>query len=131
MNPPSEHCTVELKIPNDPRALGALRGALEHTTRHLGVPQSEGEQLVASIEGIVRGGMAAIGPEQQILVRIQEHPSRIEIEILRPGGNGTEWARLKDLPGIDRVEQEISAGETRIKLVKHLPAENIAPHADH
>jgi hypothetical protein len=129
MNPPAEHCDVEIRIPNDLRALGAARGALEHTARHLGLPQDEGEQLADSLDHILRSGLAAMAPDEDLLVRIQEHPGHISIEIVRPGGSGAEWAALRNLPGIDQIEEETSAAGTRLKLHKRVPGPGHSPQS--
>lgn len=117
----TEHCRVELRIPNDPRALGAVRGALQHTARHLGLPSNEEEELIASLDRLLRSALASLSESQEILVHLQEHPDRIEIEIVRPGGGPTEWDGLRQLPGVDQLESNTVGGETRLKLVKRLP----------
>lgn len=129
MNPPSEHCRIEISIPNDPRAIGAVRGALEHTARHLGFSSEDEAQLASSLEKVLLAGMAALPEDAQVHVHIQEHPGRIEIEIIRPAGRDPAWVALRTVPGVDRVEQETSAGQTRVKLLKRAPGETHSPHA--
>ena len=118
---PTEYSRVELKVPNDSRALGAVRGAIQHTARHLGLSSEEEELLIAAAERLLRSALESLDPEGQLFVGIQEHTDRIEIELRQPGGNQGEWASLRKLAGIDEVEQETSAGATRLKLVKFLP----------
>jgi anti-sigma regulatory factor (Ser/Thr protein kinase) len=126
---PTEHCRVELKIPNDPRALGAVRGALQHTARHLGLPSSEEEELIAATDRLLRSAFASLSQSQEILVHMQEHPDRIEIEIVRPANGPNEWDNLRQLPGVDQVESKTAGGETHLKLVKRLPGTgNTPPH---
>lgn len=127
--PPAEHCRVELKVPNDSRALGAVRGALQHTARHLGLPAREEEELIASSNQLLRSAFTALSNEQEVFVFIQEHPDRIEIEMVRPGGGTVEWDAAQKLPGIDQAEQETSASRTRLKLVKFLPSAAKKPHS--
>lgn len=129
MNPPSEHCRIEIKLPNDVRALGAVRGALEHTARHLGFPQDEEALLAASVESVLEAGMASLTEAQEILVNIHEHPGRLEIEVIRPAGRDAAWVALRNVPGVDRVEQETSAGQTRVKLLKRTPGDEHTPRA--
>ncbi|HEV2387341.1 MAG TPA: hypothetical protein VGS20_08805 [Candidatus Acidoferrales bacterium] len=117
----AEHCRIEIKMPNDPRAIGAVRGALEHTARHLGLSTPEEEALADAAEHLLSAALAALAAEAEITVTIQEHPNRIEIELVRPGGSAGEWAELRKLRGIDRLEEENDAGHTRLKLVKFLP----------
>jgi hypothetical protein len=118
---PTEHCRIELKIPNDPRALGAVRGALQHTTRHLGFAPSEEEQLIALSDRLLGAAFASLPAGESISVLIQEHPNRVEIEMVRPAANAEKWVPAKTLPGIDHVEEEANNDHTRLKLVKFLP----------
>lgn len=118
---PTEHCSVELRIPNDPRALGAVRGALQHTARHLGLPSTEEEKLIASLDRLLRSAFASPSQVQEILVHIQEHPDRIEIELVRPANGSNEWDGLGQLPGVDQMESNVAGGQTRLKLLKRLP----------
>lgn len=115
-----EHCHIELKVPKDARAPGALRGALQHTARHLGLPAGEEEKLIAAADLLLRAAFPSLLEEQFVLVRIEQYPDRIEIELVRPGGSPAEWGAARSLPGIDRAETEAGAGETHLKLVKFL-----------
>lgn len=124
--PPTEHCRVELKLPNDPRALGAVRGALQHTARHLGFAPNEEEQLLALSDQLLRPSLDSLPPGETISVLIQEHPNRVEIELVRPARNVRKWVPSNTLPGIDQIEEETAAGQTRLKLVKLLPT----PHPE-
>ncbi len=117
---PTEYCRTELKVPNDSRALGAIRGALEHTARHLGLAAAEEEILISSMEELLRSTLALQIPEAHLLVGIQERADRIEIELRWLGGNAVAWPTTGKLAGIDTVEQEPAAGATRLKLVKFL-----------
>lgn len=117
---PTEHCRVELKVPNDPRAFGAVRGALQHTARHLGFPPAEEEQLIALSGRLLHSAFDSLPVGQSISVLIQEFPNRVEVELLRPAAGS--WFTGKTLPGIDRIEEETADGHTRLRLVKFLPA---------
>lgn len=125
---PTEYCRTELKVPSDPRALGAVRGALQHTARHLGLASDQEDLLIAATDQLLRSALGSLGPEECFFVGIQEHADRIEIELRRPGGNAGEWAALRKLAGIDEVEQETEAGSTRLKLVKFLPGKPKPQH---
>jgi hypothetical protein len=118
---PTEHCRVELKIPNDPRAIGAVIGALQHTLRHLGFPPNEEEELIALSDRLLRAGFDSLSASATIAVLIQEHPNRIEIELVRPAAP-EKWVPVKPLPGIDQVEEETTNGHTRLRLIKFLPS---------
>ncbi|MDE3138007.1 MAG: hypothetical protein KGL59_15605 [Acidobacteriota bacterium] len=118
---PTEHCRVELKIPNDPRAIGAVIGALQHTSRHLGFPPNEEEELIAFSDRLLRAGFDSLPANATISVLIQEHPNRIEIELVRPAAAG-KWVSVKPIPGIDQVEEETTNGNTRLRLIKFLPS---------
>jgi hypothetical protein len=124
---PTEHCRVELKLPNDPRALGAVHGALQHTARHLGLPSAEEEQLIAGIDVLLCSALASLPDEQELVLLIHEHPNRIEIEMVRPGAGPAEWDSTRQLPGIDRIERESNADSTRLRLVKLLPGGKTTP----
>lgn len=115
---PTEHCRVELKVPNDPRALGAVRGALQHTARHLGFSPHEEEELIALTDRLIRGAFASISADQSISILIQEHPDRVELEFVRPARGTEKWIATKTLPGIDEMKEETSNGLTHLKLVK-------------
>jgi hypothetical protein len=117
---PTEHCRVELKIPNDLRALGAVHGALQHTARHLGLPSNEEEQIIAVIDRLLRSTYSAPSKPQELAVMIQEFPDRFEIEIACSGAAPALWESTRQLPGIDKVEQEADGGQSRLKLVKRL-----------
>lgn len=125
---PTEYTRVELRVPNDSRALGAVRGALQHTARHLGLSSEDEDLLIAAADRLLRSALVSLGPEAQVFVGIQEHVDRIEIELKQPGGNPGEWAMLRKLVGFDAVEQETSAGGTRLKLLKFLPGGVRTPH---
>jgi hypothetical protein len=125
---PTEYSRTELKVPNDCRAFGAVRGALEHTARHLGLSSEEEALLIAAADRLLSSAFASLDPEAQLFVGIQEHTDRIEIELRRPGGSAGEWAKFRKLAGIDEVEQETSADDTRLKLVKFLPGGVKTPH---
>lgn len=118
---PTEYSRIELKLPKDFRALGAVRGALQHTARHLGFPPDEEDQLLVAAEQLLHFAMESLDPDAVLHVGIQEHSDRIEIELRRPGGKQGEWAAVRKLAGIDELDQETSAGGTRLKLVKFLP----------
>ena len=117
---PTEYCRTELKVPNDPRALGAVRGAIEHTARHLGLSSAEEDLLISSTDQLLRSALASLGPEADIFVGIQERVDRIEIELRRPGGNSGAWPKGGKLAGIDALEHETRSGTTRLKLVKFI-----------
>ncbi len=117
---PTEHCRVELRIPNDPRAIGAVIGALQHTTRHLGFPPNEEEALIALSDRLLRAGFDSLPASATISVLIQEHPNRLEIELVRPAAG--KWVPVKPLPGIDQIEEETTNGNTRLRLIKFLPS---------
>lgn len=121
MTSASEYCRTEIKLPNDRRAFGAVFGAIEHTARHLSLSSTDEQQLTAAAETLLTTALATLAPEAQITVTIQEHPNRIELELIRPGAIAGEWATLRKLAGIDRFEEENDAGRTRLKLVKILP----------
>jgi hypothetical protein len=125
---PTEYTRTELKLPNDPRALGAVRGALQHTARHLGLPADEEDLLIEATIQLLRSALESLDPEEDIFVGIQEHSDRIEVELRQPRGSPGEWAALRNLAGIDEVEQRTTAGGTRLKLVKFLPSEAKARH---
>ncbi|HVB34395.1 MAG TPA: hypothetical protein VNJ52_08515 [Patescibacteria group bacterium] len=118
---PTEYCRTELKIPGDSRALGAVRGAIQHTARHLGLSSDQEDLLIAVTDQLLRSALDSLGPEEALFVGIQEHADHIEIELKRPGENAGEWAALRKLAGIDEVERETGADGTRLKLVKFLP----------
>lgn len=118
---PTEHCQTELHVPNDARALGAVRGAIEHTSRHLGLPPEQEAALITSVEELVGEALGTLAADETVTVRISEHPNRIEIDLARPGAGHGEWAAARHLAGIDRVEQETGPVATRMKLVKLLP----------
>jgi hypothetical protein len=118
---PSEHCRIELKIPNDPRAIGAVIGALQHTTRHLGFPPNEEEELIALSDRLLRAGFDSLPPSATISVLIQEHPNRVEIEFVRPAAGAGKWVPVKPVPGVDQVEEETTNGNIRLRLIKFLP----------
>ncbi len=101
--------------------MGAVRGAIEHTSRHLGLPPEEEAALVATTEGLLKEALATLAADETVTVRIGEHPNRIEIDLERPGAGHGEWASARKLAGIDRVEEQTGAVETRLKLVKFLP----------
>ena len=119
---PTEHCRVELKIPNDPRAIGAVRGALQHTTRHLGFSPNEEEELIALSDRLLRAAFDSLSPDETISVLIREHPNRLEIELVRPAAGAEKWVPAKTLPGIDHFEEETTNGNTRLRLIKFLPS---------
>lgn len=116
---PTEYNRVELRLPNDSRSLGAVRGALQHAARHLGLPPDQEGLLVAATEQLLRSALESLKPEANLFVAVQEHPDRIEVELERPGGKSDAWTTRK-FPGIDAVEQETRAEATRLKLVKFL-----------
>jgi hypothetical protein len=118
---PTEHCQTELHVPNDARAVGAVRGAIEHTSRHLGLPPEQEAALIATIEELLGEALGTLAGEEAVAVRISEHPNRIEIDLERPGAGHGEWAAARKLAGIDRVEEETGAVATRLRLVKLLP----------
>jgi len=118
---PTEHCRVALKIPNDPRALGAVRGALEHTARHLGLPSRQEEDLIALTDRLLRAAFDLLMPGQTISILIQEHPDRIEIELERPARAGEQWPANRTFPGVDAFEEQTAEGRNHLKLVKLLP----------
>jgi hypothetical protein len=118
---PTEHCRVELKIPNDPRAIGAVIGALQHTARHLGFPPNEEEELIALSGRLLRAGFDSLSSDATISVLIQEHANRIEIEFVRPAA-AEKWVPVTPLPGIDQIEEEITNGNTHLRLIKFLPS---------
>lgn len=115
---PTEHCRVELKIPNDLRALGAIHGALQHTARHLGLPSNEEEQIIAVIDRLLRSAFSSPSEPQELAVMIQEYPDRFEVEIACSGTEPALWESTRQLPGIDKVEQTVDGGQSRLKLVK-------------
>ncbi|HVB98295.1 MAG TPA: hypothetical protein VNJ12_03040 [Candidatus Dormibacteraeota bacterium] len=117
---PTEYCRTELNVPNDSRAVGAVRGALQHTARHLGLPSSEEDLLISSTEELLCSALDSLGPETGLFVVIQERADRIEIELRRPGGKAAAWPETKKLAGIDVVAQETGARDTSLKLVKFL-----------
>jgi hypothetical protein len=117
----SEYCRTEIKLPNDRRALGAVFGAIEHTAHHLSLSPADAQQLAAAAETLLTTVMAALAPEAELTFTIQEHPNRIELELIHAGAIAGEWAILRKLAGIDRFEEETDAGHTRLKLVKILP----------
>jgi hypothetical protein len=117
---PTEHCRVELKIPNDPRAIGAVRGALQHTARHLGFPPNDEEELIALSDRLLRAGFDSLSASATISILIQEFPDRIEIELVRPAAG--KWVPVKPLAGIDHIEEETTNGKTRLRLIKFLPS---------
>ncbi len=116
----AEHCRVELKVPKDDRAPGALRGALQHSARHLGFPAGGEEKFIAAADRLLRAAFSSLPEEQVIVVRIEEYPDRIEVEMTRPGGTTPEWDAARSLPGIDRADEDASRGQTHLKLVKFL-----------
>lgn len=125
---PAEYSRIELRVPNDYRALGAVHGALQHTARHLGLSSDDEILLIAAADNLLRSALSALGPEAAIFVGIQERRDRIEIELKHPGGTLGEWAGVDKLAGIDEVEQEASADATRMRLVKFLPGSAKTPH---
>ena len=118
---PTEHCRVELKIPNDSRALGAVHGALQHTARHLGLPSGEEEKLITVVKRLLSSALTSISENKELVVLIQERPNRIEIVLAGPGNGPEDWNLKRPLPGIDQVEREVGSGRTYLKLVKLLP----------
>lgn len=119
---PTEHCRVELKIPKDSRALGAVRGALQHTARHLGLSSNDEERLVSVTKRLLRSAITSISEKQELIVLIQEHPNRVEIVLDCPGNGPDDWNSLQKLPGIDQLERDASGRRTYLKLVKLLPS---------
>lgn len=124
----AEYSRTEVKVPNDARALGAVRGALQHTARHLGLSAKEEDQLIAAADGLLSSALKSIGAEDAMYVGIQEHADRIEVELRGSASAPGTWAAASKLAGIDEVEQETSADGTRIMLVKYLPGTGNPSH---
>lgn len=126
---PTEYSRTELKVPNDSRAIGAVRGALEHAARHLGFSAAEEGLLIAAADQLLRRALESMTPNADLFVGIQEWADRIEVEMIQPGGNAQDWAQGGSLTGIDEVEQKTGAGKAHLKLVKFLPGGSHPPQS--
>lgn len=111
-----EFCHIELELPPDMRALGALRGALEHTTAHLGFAPEDALRLSDDVTRICASAFEKLPEDQTLTVLIYEHPDRLEIEIRGPQSSCPNATPQK--LGFDLFEKQVAGGQWRWRLVK-------------
>lgn len=116
--PEQEFCHIELALPSDLRALGVLRGALEHTTDHLGFAQRDREQFVENLDRICRTALGFLPEDAELVVHIQEHPDRLEVEL--EGPDPSEPKIVREAIAADVVQTDHTSGHWHWKLVKFL-----------
>ena len=130
MHAPTEYCRTEIKICGDSRALSAVCAAVEYCAAHLPFSPDEIQELTAATESLLTLALPSLAADEKLAVSIEQHPNRLEIELVGPGAATGEWASLRKLEGIDQMDRESGAGFTRLKIVKFVPgaANPSAPH---
>jgi hypothetical protein len=116
--PAQDFCRIELALPSDLRALGVLRGALEHTAKHLGFPELDRQQLIENLDRVCRAALGFLPENAELVVLIQEHPDRLEVEL--EGPDPSEPKIVRDAIFADVVETDHRSGHWHWKLVKFL-----------
>jgi len=130
---------VELRLPDDPRLLRAVSGAIEHFSRRVGLDAEGQQDLVAAAEEACRNTFKLLQEDDGLLcVAVQDFSDRIEVTLEHKGeplpsagletfagfgGDGGEGGDLSGLALISRVDRILydTEGEiSRMTLVKYV-----------
>lgn len=133
----TERSRIQIKLPNDPRLVQALAGAVEHSAARAGFVPEAAADLAFAAEAACRDTFKLLSDDHDLLaVTLDSFPDRIEVILEHHGealptvgldtfadpGSGGDLSGLALLARVDRVQYHTEGGTSRMTLVKYLPA---------
>ena len=122
----SEHSRTELLVDNDARLICGLGRIVEPLGLRLGMPAARLQDLAEAAEKICLATFPLIGNHNaSVKASCQDFPDRIEVTLEYPGDARAKTVQSVKAAGrVDRVQEQSSAGHTRILLVQFLSHES-------
>jgi anti-sigma regulatory factor (Ser/Thr protein kinase) len=123
MEPAPEHARVEMKLPDDSRALPALEAAIEFLARRVGIPGDRQKSFALAAAEACRAAFARAG-DGALRVTIEEFEDRVEVCLEQRGAGLAELA-AKVSGALERsssVRGEKAEGVSRLVLVARVSA---------
>ena len=77
-----EHFELHLSLPHDIRLAATIRGLAVHAAHYAGCADAKAEEFGASVEAVVRAGLAdgSSGADVPVIVRRMKGPLEVQIE---------------------------------------------------
>jgi anti-sigma regulatory factor (Ser/Thr protein kinase) len=120
---------IELKLPNDPRALSAVAGAVEHMAQRAGFLTPQQKELAVATEAACQAVFRRLHePEATLMVIVEEYADRVEVTLEHTGDAPSADGNCRDLLArMDRVDYRTANGLSRWTLIKYAPARTAQP----